>query len=482
VRGIAPEAIYQFKHALIQDAAYEALLKSRRRELHCRVAQTMTEKFSVLAQAQPEVIARHWTEAGETEPAIAEWSKAGKASRARNAFNEARESYRQAIAMLVTLPESHERDVRELRLMSALLGVLKIIGGYRAPDFVEATAHAKALAEKSGNLAQLVLQVVSMWASANTSGDISASTTFADEAIDLARRSRRPASIALPHMAQIGACYLRADLHRAEDYFVRGVELFAEADFRRVPGSIAYTFGTASLNAWALGRADVARERIRQALAGACESPYETTWAQTIAAELHLHLREPAEAEALAEQVVRRSDEHGFSQFASAGRVILGSARANLGQASEGLVLIREGLNEAYGPGSAFGIGGALTVLASAQALDGSIDDALTTIEEALQTKAHRPEMVRLRGELRLKLGQKQLAGADFREAIVLGKKMGARTLELRATTSLARLLASQGRRDEARTMLAAIYGWFTEGFDTADLKDAKVLLDELSR
>ena len=173
------------------------------------------------------MLARHWTEAGETEPAIAEWSRAGKAAEARNAFSEALESYQQAVALLNTLPESPERDGRELRLMSALLGVLKIIGGYTAPDFVEATAHARNLAEKSGNLAQLVLHVVAMWASANTSGDVPASTAFADQAIDLAQRSRNPASIALAHMAQIGARYLRADLLGAEEHFVRGNELFA---------------------------------------------------------------------------------------------------------------------------------------------------------------------------------------------------------------------------------------------------------------
>jgi tetratricopeptide (TPR) repeat protein len=482
VQGIAPEATYRFKHALIQDAAYEALLKSRRRGLHRRVAQTITEKFPAMAEARPEVLARHWTEAGETEPAITEWSRAAKAARARNAFSEARESYRQALALLLTLPESPERDARELRFMSALLGVLKIIGGYTAPDFIEATARARKLAEKSGNLTQLVLQVVGMWASANTSGDIPASTTFADQALDIAQRDGSPASLALAHMAQIGSRYLRADLVGAEEYFVRGVELFAAAGFRRVPGSVAFTFGVASLNAWALGRADTARERIRQAIAGAGEnkSPYDQTWAQTFAAELQLHLREAAATEALAEQVVTRSDERGFSQFAGAGRVLLGWARANLGHSSDGVALIHQGLDDSAGPGSCLSIGGELTALAQAQALDGTIADALATIEKALQNE-HRPESLITRGELWLKTGQPELAEADFREAIALAQKMSAKARELRATTSLARLIDKQGRRGEARTMLAEIYGWFTEGFDTRDLKDAKTLLDKLN-
>ena len=380
------------------------------------------------------------------------------------------------------MPESPERDARELRLTTALLGVLKIIGGYTDPEFIEATAHAKNLAEKSGNFGQLVLHIVAMWASANTAGDIRASTAFADQALDLASRSRNPASIALAHMAQIGACLLRADLLRAEDYFISGIDLFAEPEFQRVPGSVAYTFGTASLNALALGRADTARERIRQSILGSSKkkNPYEETWAKSLAAELHLHLRELGEAAALARQVIKCSDENGFSQFASVGRLILGCALANLGQAAEGVRLIREGLDDSHGPGSVFGIGGALAALASAQALGNSITEALATVEEALQTHAHRPETVRLRGELRLKLDQAALAEADFRDAIALARTMNAKTWELRATVSLARLLTRQGKRDEARTMLDGIYGSFTEGFDTADLKDATALLDEL--
>jgi tetratricopeptide (TPR) repeat protein len=480
--GLPPEADYTFKHALIRDAAYDALLKSRRRQLHRQVAQAITQKLPALAETQPEVIARRWTEAGETEPGITEWSRAAKAARARNAFNEARESYRQALSLLATLPASQERDVRELRLVSALLGVLKIIGGYTAPDFVEATAHARALAEKSGNLAQLVTQVVGMWASANTSGDIPASSAFADQAIELAQRDNSPASTALAYMAQIGSRSLRGDWVGAENYFLRGAELFSEPDFRRVRGSVAYTFGKASLIALALGRAQAARERIQQALASVDESlPYEKTWAQNFAAELQLHLREPAETEILAEQVVTRSDKHGISQFASSGRVILGWALANLGRAREGVALIRRGISDGAAPGSCLGVGGPLMVLATAQALDGEITKALITLDEVLQAEWRQPEAFRLRGELRLKQGQFGLAEGDFREALALSQKMAMKWGELRTTVSLAQLLRDTGRRDEARTMLANIYGWFTEGFDTADLKDAKALLDELN-
>jgi hypothetical protein len=150
---------------------------------------------------------------------------------------------------------------------------------------------------------------------------------------------------------------------------------------------VTYTFGAASLKAWALGRADTARERMQQAIAGGSEnnSPYEKTCAQSLAAELQIHLREPAEAEAIAEQVVTRTDERGFSQFAGAGRVILGWARANLGHTGEGVALSRQGLKDGAEAGSCLGAGGALTALADAQALDGKIADALATIGQSFR-------------------------------------------------------------------------------------------------
>ncbi|HKC31084.1 MAG TPA: hypothetical protein VKB74_05085, partial [Burkholderiales bacterium] len=172
VRGIAPDATYLFKHALIRDAAYEALLKSRRRELHRQVACTINEKFRSLREAHPEVLARHWTEAGEIEPAIGEWSRAGKAAEARNAFKEAQESYQQALALLNLLPESPDRDLRELDLRQAVVRMLFITRGYSDPQTIEAAEHAVTFATKSGNLRQLLNLIIARGISAVVSGDL----------------------------------------------------------------------------------------------------------------------------------------------------------------------------------------------------------------------------------------------------------------------------------------------------------------------
>jgi predicted ATPase len=181
--------------------------------------------------------------------------------------------------------------------------------------------------------------------------------------------------------------------------------------------------------------------------------------------------------------VLTIAEEHGFSYPRNFSLLMLGWARAQLGRVGEGVALTRQGVAGMAEAGRLW-ITDQLTRLAEVQGLDGKIGDAFETIEEALQANPEelyfRPETLRIRGDLRLELNQAELAEADFREAIALAQKMQAKAFELRATTSLARLLASQGRRDEARAMLADIYGWFTEGFDTRDLIEAKALLEEL--
>ncbi len=215
------------------------------------------------------------------------------------------------------------------------------------------------------------------------------------------------------------------------------------------------------------------------------DKPYDLAFSGFEAAQLRVYMREYEEAEALAARAIDVSEKHQFPWLAALCRCALGRARAQLGRATDGVTLIREGMGGLLEIGSRFNISNFAASLAAAQARAGSIVEALETIEQALQANPdellYRPEIFWLRGELRLKLGQTELAEASFREAIALAQSMRAKAWELRAAMSLARLLDSTGRRNKARAMLAEVYGWFTEGFDTADLKDAKALLDELS-
>ncbi len=486
-RGIPPEATYQFKHTLIQDAAYEALLKSRRRDLHRRVAQTIKERFAAIAEAQPEVLARHWTGAGEAEAAVAAWKKAAEAANERRAFKEAEEGYRQVLTGLKTLPESPERDTRELEIVSALVLVLQLTRGLSAHETAEAVAHARALAEKTGNLSQLVLQSFSTWLAVFLWGDVPSGTALADQLLDLARREGSDTSLAIAHSAQMQVRFYRGDLVGVEEHFALWSGFREAAEYRRFPGAIVWPMAIASFDAYYLGRADLARELMAQAAAFARDSqnPYDFAPVRLFEGSLYLWLRDPQRAEAAAAQALAVSEKHDFPFWRDLAHVFMGGVRTQLGSAVEGVSLIRQGLAGLAKARARMGITVYLTFLAEAQDCAGSIADALCTIEDALQANPEevfcRPQTLMCRGELRLKQEQTELAEADFRDAIALAQRMSAKAWELRATTSLARLLAKQDRREEARAMLAAIYGWFTEGFDTADLKDAKALLDELS-
>ena len=486
VRGIAPEANYQFKHALIRDAAYEALLRSRRKELHQLVARTIEEKFTALKEAHPEVLARHWTEAGETEPAIAEWLRAGKAAEAHNAFKEALESYQQALTLLKLLPESPERDLRELELTKSIVRMLFLTSGYATPETTRAVERAAALAEKSGSLKQLVDQMATRGAAYTVSGNLPGAIALADRALELALREGSPSSLANARTRQASARYFFGDLTGAESHFRAWLESFDHPDIRPVPLLHLVAIGQASWNAWTLGRADVAREREARMIVAANTSPPNMAWSKFYAAELRARMGEFEKAEALAAQALELSEQNQFPNAAGHSRCTLGYARSRLGHAVDGIGLIRRGIAGLLEIGSRMLLSTYTAYLAAALERAGAILDALETVEQALQVNPdemnYRPEIFRLRGELRLEQGQTELAEADFRESIGLAQKMSAKAWELRATMSLARLLDKQGRRDEARAMLTEIYNWFTEGFDTADLKDVKALLDELDR
>jgi hypothetical protein len=387
--------------------------------------------------------------------------------------------------MLGRLPASAERDTRELELAGALITVVYATRGLTAPEIVELAARTRDLAEKGGNLPQLVLQASANCAFVLNSGDYLSAASLADQALSLARREGSDTSLRLAHEAQLIVRFLRGDLVGAEEHFARWSDIGEASDYGQLPGETTTVMSIGGHCAWTLGQADSARARLAHATAFArgTKSPFDLVIGLTWESFLCRWLREPERAEAAAMQQLAICDEHGFPQLGEWARVRLGWARAQLGSAGEGVALIRQGLAGLVERGVRAGITETLTCLAEAQALDGAIADALATIEDALTANPEelvfRPQNLTCRGELRLTRGQTDLAEADFRAAIALARTMQAKAFELRATTSLARLLDQQGQRDEARTLLAPVYDWFTEGFELRDLKDAKALLDE---
>jgi tetratricopeptide (TPR) repeat protein len=391
------------------------------------------------------------------------------------------------VSLMALLPESPERDLHELELRRGAFLILRMIRGHTAPETIDALERAGTLAERSGKLSELVTLLVRRGWAGYFSGHFSAAGVYAGQALELALRESSATSLADVHFLQILTRHIRGDLDGAEVHFAAGIKFFDDSRFRQNPnGSVVATFGGASWNAWILGRANVARARMAQMMARVDpDKPFYVATSSYYAAYLRVYMREHELAEALAAQALQLCEKHQFPQFAAYSRCVLGQARAQLGRSTEGIELIREGIGSLLEAGARAGIMRQSNYLAEALEREGDIVSALETVNRALEQNPeellHRPETLRLRGELRLKQQQTEIAEADLREAIELARRMNAKSWELRATTSLARLLAKQGNRDEARAMLADIYNWFTEGFDTADLKDAKALLDELS-
>jgi tetratricopeptide (TPR) repeat protein len=431
-------------------------------------------------------VAHHYSRSGNVGKAVKYLGRAGQRAAQQAAYGEAAGYFKRALELLPQLPEGADRDGQELELGQSLVEMLWMTKGFAAPEAIAATERVAALAEKSGTLAQLVDSVMSRGRIAISSGDFPAASALADQGLDLAVREGSPARLGLAHYLQLATRHFGGDLAGAEEHFTTGLGFFDDPGFRQFPGVAVVPFGFASFNAWQLGRADVARDRMAQAMAAADpNNPFELAYSEMLGALLRVLLRQYEHAEALAAQALARSEKHQFPQFVGLSRGLLGKARAQLGRASEGVALIRQGIAGLLEIGFRLNITYATGALAEAQAGAGAVSEALQTVEQALQANPDelvwRPDNLRLRGDLRLTQGQTELAEVDFREAIALAQKMGAKAWELRATMSLARLLAQQGHRDDARTMLAEIYGWFTEGFDTRDLQDAKSLLAELS-
>jgi class 3 adenylate cyclase/tetratricopeptide (TPR) repeat protein len=488
IHGKPPKATYRFKHALIRDAAYEGLLKSERRELHARVARTIGEQFPALAAAQPVLLARHWSEAGEAEPAIAAWKNAGQAALARCAFKEAEEAFRQASVSLERLPASEARDRSELDLCSSLVRVLQVTKGYSAPETMQLGAHARVLAERLGDLSQLFRQGARTWASIFFTGDYASAASLAEEILEIAlTEGPNSSSLFFAHYAQVQARFYAGDLAGVEKYFAK---LSPMLDTKSISAAsyLIIPIGVASRAAWQAGRLDVARERMSRAmdLAEKSGDPYAMAMALHFKGNLYWCLKAPRQVEAVAERLFSVSQQHGLSYASDLARVLLGWSKSQLGRAAEGVELINQALTGFASSGAKVAITYFLTLLSEAQARSGDIEAALCSVENALvanpQELIWRAYTLSWRGEVRLKLGQTAGAEADFRDAIALSRSLGHKAWQLRAATSLARLLMRGGDHMAALESLTPIYSCLGRSFQTPDLREAKSLLAEISR
>ncbi len=495
-RGLPPQATYLFKHALIQDAAYQSLLKSTRQQYHQQIAQVLEERFAETREIHPELLAHHYTEAGLREQAIIYWQRAGQRAVARSANNEAISHLTKGLELLKTLPDTPERTQQELTLQIALGVPLGITKGYASPEAGTVYDRARKLCQQVGETPQLCPVLWGLWRVYSLQADWQTARELGEQLLLLAQRYQDRDFLLQAHHALWGTLVFLGEFAPACEHLEQGLTLYDSHQHRshaflyggHDPGVCGLAQGACVL--WLLGYPDQARKRIKEApiLAQELAHPFSLALALDYAAMLSQFRREVQTAQEQAEALIALSREQGFPVFLAQGTIVQGWALAGQGQGETGITQMRQGLAAYRGTGAELGLPYQLARLAEVYGRTGLAEEGLSVLAEALaatdKTNDRRwaAELYRLKGELTLKQSSVQKEAEEcFHQAIDIARRQSAKSLELRAAMSLARLWQSQGKKDEARQMLAEIYNWFTEGFDTKDLQEAKALLEELS-
>jgi hypothetical protein len=498
-QGLPPQATYTFKHALFQDAAYASLLKSRRRALHGRVSRALVEHAAALGAAPPELLAQHYTEAGEIEPAVAAWLQAGEGANTCGAAGEAERHLRRGLAALAMLPEGAGRDEQEFRLQLALGQALIVTRGYGAADTMAAYARAQEMGDRVEDPTQLALLLVGLWAARiNADGPLVAQP-LADQLLVAAERSGLAPLQVWAHFAQTSQHLFNGRFASAAESADRALALYDADSALSVPiEPSGATMVNAALAASYLGRPDTAR---RLALDGVERArgtgrPADRVYAEVLASAVFIRRREPAVALRHAEEALAACGQEPNPHFEALASGYRGWALGAQGRADEGAAIVRAALARRIELGTRLGIGADTLLLAETLAASGQVDAALAVLVEGEGAclpgnDNERSSTLRLRAELLARKVETSSSEGEpgptaedveqvYRESLDVARRQGARGIELRTATSYAGWLGRHGRAAEGRALLAPIYASFTEGFDTRDLIEAKALLEEL--
>jgi class 3 adenylate cyclase/predicted ATPase len=496
-RGTPAHATYTFKHALVQEAAYDSLLRNKRQELHACVAQALQQQFPETCESHPEVLAHHFTEAGLTEDAITYWQRAGQRAAERSAFVEATAHLTKALELTSRLPDARERAERELALQIAFAPVLMLTKGFGSAEVQRTYQRARDLCREVGDPSKLFAVTWGLWHASQTRGDLEAAQGFADELLAVARQQGNSDFLLQAHHAAWTTRFHLGDQMACREHTEQGRALYhieAHASHRFVygghdPGVCARYHG--ALATWLLGYPDQALSLSREAidLAERLRHPMSQIMAHAFASVLHQFRREPQPAQKSAEATIAACIQQEIApQYLATGRILRGWAVAALGRAEEGAAEAREGLADLQATGMNARRPHYLTLLAEAEVWAGRAEHGLAALAEAGELtertgeRRWEAEIHRLRGELILASNASAEAEACFRRALGLAVDQHAKALELRAAASLARVLQKQGKSLEAHELLVPVYRWFSEGFDTPDLIEARALLDVVAR
>jgi len=493
-RGVPPDATYQFKHALVQDAAYGTLVRSRRQKLHGQIAQVLEEQFPDVVASEPEVLAHHFTVAGLTERGVFYWQRAGQQASDRSAYPEAATRFNVGLELLNQLPDTPSRAHQELALQIGLGAALLVTKGHAFPMVERSYLKARALCSRIGETPEIAPILFGLWRYYNTRARLKTARELGETLLRLAEHDRSLSVVA--HEALGCTAFFSGIFVNARRHLEEGIQCYS-LSLRRAPacqigedpdvGCQMY----ASSVLWFLGYPDQSAARMRDGLmmAGKLSHPYTLAFAGVVAALCSQMRREVTATLEQAEATVALATEHGFPHWAAMGTILRGWALAMRDSSEAGMAQLSQGIATWRANDASVNAPYALTMQAEAASLVGHIDDGFRSLDDAqavLEVQEDHwfeAEISRLRGELLLRQSNAPEAEAEtwFRRALDVARSQQSKSLELRAATSLARFWRTQGKHSEARDLLSPVYGWFTEGFATADLKNAKALLAELS-
>jgi tetratricopeptide (TPR) repeat protein len=451
------------------------------------VARAFPEIFPAIAEAQPEVLAHHLTEAGDVEPAVAAWRRAGEGALQRGAPADALGHLGRGLEVLGALPDGPARDREEFALQLARGHALLTLKGWAAPEAAAAYARATELGERIADPVRLVLLLIGRWTGICTAAGPLAAQVLADQALAASERSGFDPCRVWAHFAQAATNFYAGRFAEASQSADRALALYDEATalVATVDPAVA-TLAYAALSAWHLGHPDRAKafadtgvERARRA------GPADRAWAEAMASWVALLRRDVAAVVIHADGALAACTEQPNPVHESKVRIYRGWALAERGQADQGSGALRSHLAAFTQTGQRVSLEALVQCLAETVAWAGQLDEALGLLadaERACQGDEHaRADTLRIRAEMLAGKGAAQgEVEATFRDALAWARRQGAKSYELRTATRHATWLRDRGRAAEARELLAPIYGWFTEGFDTRDLVEAKALLEEL--
>jgi predicted ATPase len=501
-QGVSPQANYLFKHALVQDAAYGTLLREPRRALHARIAETLETQFTEIVENQPELLASHCTEAGLTEKAAGLWGKAGQRSLERSALVEAIAQFTPSLDQIGTLPSTPSLRREQIKLQTALITPLLHVKGYGAPEPKAAAERARLLigeAEAQGEPPEDELLLFSalygLWVANYMAFNGDVCGRLADQFLALAEKQQTTDPLMIAHLLVGISLYQTGAFVDARMHFDRALAIYTPGRHRALatrfgadPGVVALLYRSWVL--FYLGYPEAALADAERSLSRAREiGAASVMHALSLVSATYLLVGDYARACTALNELSPLADEKGAAQWRKYEILMRGSLLAENGESTDAIHKLTLGIAAYRSLGTTVGGPVYLSRLARAHADLGKIDDASRCIRDALamidETKENswEAETNRIAGEIALKPLQRDetKAQAYFERALEVAREQQAKSLELRAAMSMARLWRDQGKRDEARELLAPVYGWFTEGFDTRDLKEAKALLEQLA-